>query len=278
MDNLDKYYTKDKVAEHCVDVVKRFYDISKYDIVEPSAGGGAFLPYLPNYTAYDILPENENIIKQDFLKLKLEYSDKRMFIGNPPFGRRSKLSIEFFNHAATMGSIIAFIIPITWLKYSVQNALNKDFKLVYSENLSTDSFTFEGKDYDGLRCVFQIWDKNSKTDLRCPKPITSLPEHFDLWQYNATEQAYHYIDEPWKYAVYRQGMKDYSKLFTRKDYYFIKSEMDKNIQFFFMNPKNDKAEKFILSCDFERMANSQLTIKGISKGLFIEEYLNWEVL
>lgn len=60
--------------------------------LEPSAGAGAFLNFLPKYIALDIAPENENILKQDYLDYT---NDKNDFItiGNPPFGKRSLLAI-----------------------------------------------------------------------------------------------------------------------------------------------------------------------------------------
>jgi hypothetical protein len=67
--------------------------------LEPSAGCGNFLNYLNNYIALDIKPEDDRIIKQDFLKWTTEQDDL-ITIGNPPFGSRSKMAINFFNHAA----------------------------------------------------------------------------------------------------------------------------------------------------------------------------------
>jgi len=49
-------------------------------------------------TGYDIEPHlNNEIIKADFLKLKPVYDSKNIIIGNPPFGKRSKLAIDFIN-------------------------------------------------------------------------------------------------------------------------------------------------------------------------------------
>ena len=38
-----------------------------------------------------------------------------------------------------------------------------------------------------------------------------------------------YIEENWKYALYRQGYKDYTKIFTKEDYNIIKEQMKNNL-------------------------------------------------
>ena len=129
MSNLDKFYTKPNIAEQCYIFLKQYYpQIEKEKFLEPSAGSGNFLPYLSNYKAYDIKPEGNNIIQADFLTLELEYKDY-ITIGNPPFGKRSKLAIDFFNHAAKFSKIIAFILPVSFMKWGVQKELASNFNL-----------------------------------------------------------------------------------------------------------------------------------------------------
>jgi hypothetical protein len=58
--SIDKFYTQVEVAKECIDLVS---DLDTYDlIIEPSAGDGSFSSQL-NCIAYDIEPENKNIIK-----------------------------------------------------------------------------------------------------------------------------------------------------------------------------------------------------------------------
>ena len=94
----DKYYTSDELAKYCVEKTKEIIgedNITEW--LEPSAGAGAFLNYLPNDTlAYDIEPEGDRIIKQDYLELDLDYKKGRCAIGNPPFGRGNSLSMAFY--------------------------------------------------------------------------------------------------------------------------------------------------------------------------------------
>ena len=71
----DKYYTSPELAQYCVKKTKEIIgedNITEY--IEPSAGSGVFLDYLDKpYLAYDIEPEDERIIKQDWLTVDLDY-------------------------------------------------------------------------------------------------------------------------------------------------------------------------------------------------------------
>ena len=61
----DKFYTKIQVAKECLDFLG---DLSNYEkVVECSAGSGSFSRQInhTNLEAYDILPEDNSIIKQD---------------------------------------------------------------------------------------------------------------------------------------------------------------------------------------------------------------------
>lgn len=115
-------------------------------------------------------------------------------IGNPPFGKRSKLAIEFFNHCAKFCHTIAFIVPVQFQKYGVQSHLDKDFHLIYEELLNPTSFENNGKDLT-VRCCFQIWTKKKGwTDLRIKEaPATSHPD-FEMFLYNNTPETRKYFD------------------------------------------------------------------------------------
>ena len=242
--------------------------------LEPSAGNGSFLAYLPQFTAIDIKPEGSNIQAADFFTYS---TPADICIGNPPFGSRSAMAIKFFNHAAELCSIIAFILPVSFMKWGVQKQLAAEWKLYDYFYIPENAFTDNGKDYS-VRCVFQIWTKaDYGQDLRLKKaPPISHPD-FKIWQYNATQQAYPCVEEDWEYAVYRQGYKDYNSLFTREDYEHIKEEMNKNIQFFFIKPLTEQAEQFVRACDFSALAERNISTPGFGKADFVgyyEEYLN----
>ena len=275
MNKLDKFYTKSNIAEQCFCFLQKHYPfISNEYFLEPSAGSGNFLPYLKQYDAFDIKPEGENIKQADFLTLTLSRNDY-VTIGNPPFGKRSKLAIDFFNHAAKYSKIIAFIVPVSFMKWSVQKELDKDFNLLAYQYLPENSFTNNGKDFS-VRCVFQIWTKEPiKHNLRLLKSPPTKHKDFNLWQYNATPEAMKYIDENWKYALYRQGYKDYSKIFIRKDYDKILQDMKQNRQFFFIEPLTEQAKQFVLTADFEGLALRNTSTPGFGKADFVSYYLEW---
>lgn len=79
--NLDKYYTSNELAKHCIDVVDEL-GLEITETIEPSAGNGSFSLQIPNCIAYDLEPEHESIIKQNFLELNLPYKYGRLFIGD----------------------------------------------------------------------------------------------------------------------------------------------------------------------------------------------------
>ena len=276
---LDKFYTQNHVSKLCFDFLQDQLSIDENAIyLEPSAGAGSFLNYLPHYIALDIMPEDDRITQQDYL---LYTTDKTDFItiGNPPFGNRSKLAIDFFNKASTMSDVIAFIVPVSFMKWSVQKNLNTQFALHSYMYLEPESFSSNGEPYS-VRTVFQIWvKKGSKYDngvnLRLTKQPPISHSDFKIWQYNATPEAVKYVDEDWKYATYRQGYHDYNQIFTRTDYDHIKEKMTgaKKQQFFFIKPLTAEAEKIILDMNFNALAERNTATPGFGKGDFVSYYV-----
>jgi hypothetical protein len=170
-EGLDKFYTITDYAKKCIDVVINHYnDFEHFDlIVEPSAGNGSFFKQIehPNKIGIDISPEDENITKQDFFDFSpspslSSSSCSILVIGNPPFGKVSSLAIKFFNHAAKWASVIAFIIPRTFRRPSVQNKLNEMFHIIHDEDVPTKPCCFSPKMM--VKCCFQIWER--KTEKR----------------------------------------------------------------------------------------------------------------
>lgn len=148
---LDKYYTPVNLAKYCID--KTFEIIGKEnitDIIEPSAGNGSFSNQL-KCVAYDIEPEHKSIIKQDYLKLELEYKKGRLIIGNPPYGRCMNLAQKFYKKSIQIGDYIAFILPISCLN-NTQSLF--EFDLIYSEDLGEHNYSNRQ-----LHCCFNIYKR-----------------------------------------------------------------------------------------------------------------------
>ena len=101
----DKYYTPGWLAKYCVNKTKELFpDITEF--VEPSGGAGVFLDYLPRETiSYDIEPEDDRIIKGDFLKQDIPYKTGRCIIGNPPYGARGNGYVAFCTKATEISDI-----------------------------------------------------------------------------------------------------------------------------------------------------------------------------
>lgn len=101
--------------------------------MEPSAGEGCFINHLPRArrVALDILPPPDGHAetrRADFLKWSPppELADKRFaVIGNPPFGVRGALALEFLNRAALFADIIGFILPMTFASDGKGGALTR---------------------------------------------------------------------------------------------------------------------------------------------------------
>ena len=110
-----------------------------------------------NKIGFDIEPEHESIIKKDFFEYHPDtyLYNNILTIGNPPFGRVCSLAIKFFNHAAKFSNVIAFIIPRSFRKVSMQNKLDINFKLIYDMDISNKLNTFDPP--INVKCCFQIW-------------------------------------------------------------------------------------------------------------------------
>ena len=166
---FDEYFTKPEISkmlfERTKHIISRYENISKYTWVEPSVGDGCF---------YKILPENKigiDVNKTQFNTIRCNYLDFELpkkpiiVIGNPPFGHRGVLALEFIKHSKG-ADFVAFILPMFFQslgKGSIRYRI-KDFNLLYEESLPNNSFYLSnGKEKD-VKCCFQIWSKNYKDE------------------------------------------------------------------------------------------------------------------
>lgn len=160
-EGLDKFYTNINVVKQCLKTIETLYGWSIWSvIVEPSAGNGSFYNNIPllNKVGIDISPEHPNIIKQDFFTYSPPTdANKILVIGNPPFGRVSSLAVKFFNHASQWVFVIAFIVPRTFRRISVQNRLNYNFHLVLDNDIPTKPCAFTP--HMSVKCCFQVWER-----------------------------------------------------------------------------------------------------------------------
>jgi len=161
----DKFYTKPDVVTKCIEILKNHITIDRTNdvVIEPSAGGGAFIDALTGLCDrcifLDLIPEHEGVTEGDFLSFANPHPDRRTHVvGNPPFGRQSSLAIKFIRHAATFCDTISFILPKSFKKDSMKDKVPNNFHLINETDLESESFTVEGNSYD-VPCTFQIWEK-----------------------------------------------------------------------------------------------------------------------
>jgi predicted RNA methylase len=161
---LDKFYTIPAISEKCLNTIGAKYDWKKWDlVVEPSAGNGSFLTKIPTTkkVGVDIDPEQTDIIKKDFFEYKPQSGlSNILVVGNPPFGRVSSLAVKFFNHSAEWCNVIAFIIPKTFRRVSLQNRLHRKFHLVHDDEIPSEPCSFSPPMQ--VKCCFQIWEKKAE--------------------------------------------------------------------------------------------------------------------
>ena len=193
---LDKFYTPKETAKKCIDIFwKTFFDVT--EIIEPSAGNGSFSLQIPNCIAYDLEPEHESIIKQDFLELELPYKKGRAFIGNPPFGDSNNLSRSFYKHACKMSDYIGFILPISQMNNDRSLYL---FNLVKSVDLGVLK-------YSGInvRCCFNVYKRPENGKLNKRKVVKS-----DLFRIYCDdnyrgERKKEYSNIDYDFVIFRRG-------------------------------------------------------------------------
>lgn len=179
-DGFDKFYTNPSIVDKCFATLNKLFETKEFDfIIEPSAGSGNFYKKIQHADkiAMDIHPEHKNIIKKDYFTYYPDEKYKKiLIIGNPPFGKVSSLAIQFFNHSSTFADVIAFILPRTFRKISVQNKLNTQFHLEFDEDVPLTPCSFTPK--MNVKCCFQIWKKKE-----IKREIIHLPTVHQDWKF-----------------------------------------------------------------------------------------------
>jgi hypothetical protein len=183
----DQFYTSIDVAKKCIETIiyhlhnntsmSPVLPLSSYLWIEPSAGNGAFLHNIPDTydkIGIDIDPRSANILKQDFLTWMPPSSSSSatkpiIVFGNPPFGSQSTLAKAFISHSCKFASIIAFILPKSFVKPSMSCAFDSMFHCMHVSDVEPHAFVInDGTTYD-VPCVFQIWQKMSTTRVVAQK-------------------------------------------------------------------------------------------------------------
>ena len=190
VNNLDQYFTHvDLASEYVSQVLERWHNPDVL-FIEPSAGTGSFLNRLwsekRKVRAMDIAPKGVGIVRGDFLKQEAIFSGKHagiVIIGNPPFGKNASFAVRFFNHSAKYADEIAFIVPRSFRKISIQKRLDRHFHLSRDDDVIKNAFLLNGKPYD-VPCAWQIWTKKAY-----PRLIPTTPCVNHLISYTSPPEA-----------------------------------------------------------------------------------------
>jgi len=276
--SLNLFYTKPEVAALCWEYfLKTLPSINKtvsdLFFLEPSAGTGAFYKHLPpeRRLGIDIHPKCENINKKDFFSVTdlPHLPNETAIIGNPPFGKRGKLAIAFFNHAAILADIVSFIVPVNFRKYIVHKQLNESMRFISKLALQRDAFVLDsGKTYS-VNTEFQIWTRSPSPhqDMRQHKSLPIRHQDFQIWQYNNTVAARKVFQNTFDFAVPCQGWQDYSRRETDP----IKCERNK--QWILIKANNSDILTRLNRIDYARLAMECGTaVPGFRKGDLVKVY------
>lgn len=164
----NQFFTPKDTAKECVDILYNLLEsynlnISDYQFIEPSAGKGIFLHYLPEDTiAMDIENfGNSKIFIQDFYDWEPELNKKYIVIGNPPFGLRGQQALRFINKALTFAEFCAFILPPLFNsdgRGTPKKRING--YLAYTGPCASNYYYPDGSNVD-VATIYQIWTNNS---------------------------------------------------------------------------------------------------------------------
>lgn len=176
-DATDSVYTKREIARHCWDkfcgaAAKHGYELQKHIFVEPSAGEGCFMDLLPRARriALDIRPRGDGIAVGDFLEWSPPKAGCYAVIGNPPFGVRGAIALEFINRAARFADIVGFILPMTFASNGKGGAMTrvKGLSLLHSEELPPNAFYHPDGGERDINTVFQVWGARRVSAVKPP--------------------------------------------------------------------------------------------------------------
>ena len=161
----DQFYTNVSVAKLCIQcLMTKLPYTTDYVWIEPSAGNGSFFHNIPSTIekiGLDLDPMAHDIQQQDYLQWELPLvleNKKIVIIGNPPFGRQSSLAKSFITKSCEFATIIAFILPKSFVKPSMFRVFDAKFHQICSIELEKNAFVINGSPHD-VPCVFQIWQK-----------------------------------------------------------------------------------------------------------------------
>lgn len=180
----EQFYTPLDLAKELVEFTASIIpEFSTRKFLEPAGGSGSFIKALnlegiTEIESVDLYPKFRGVAKKNFLDYKPR-SENLVTISNPPFGRNNSLSIPFFNHASQFSDYIAFLVPRSWRKWSVENRLDLSFHKIADKDVFVSYVDLNEKPFrkkNGLRTCFQIWKKEPAAREKIVVPDNLLIE------------------------------------------------------------------------------------------------------
>lgn len=275
---LDQFYTKPEIAivcwQHFTKTLSALNkNLNELFFLEPAAGTGAFYELLPaqRRLGIDLVPKCDDVKLQDFFKLTNLPSTPpdTVAIGNPPFGKRGKSAIAFFNHAAHLADIVAFIVPVNFRKFTTHKQLDPSMRFISKLPLPRDAFHLSTGRVYAVNTEFQIWTRlpTAHNDMRQYKPLPIRHKDFQMWQYNNTPNALKVFQNPFDFAVPCQGWQDYTRRETDE------KQCERNKQWILLKAKNSTVLARLMEIDYEHLAQECATaVPGFRKGDLVKLY------
>ncbi len=182
----DQFYTKPEFAKRCFQRFQKVaaqlgVDLRHYHFIEPSAGCGWFYNLLPpeRRTGIDIDPKaqeisGDNLIKHDYLTWQPRHvphkadNNRYAVIGNPPFGLRGHLALQFINHSRHFADVVGFILP-PMFDSDGKGAPGKrvhGYTLAHTEQMPKDAFEYPDGRQVNVACLFQVWSQVGVDKIR----------------------------------------------------------------------------------------------------------------
>jgi len=264
----EKYYTNGSLAKRCADFTKQLLPQKMFDlVVEPSAGGGAFIPHIAHFgkriLALDIEPQGDGVAQGDFLLFPVERFKKQsvLTIGNPPFGARGKLAMSFIEKASQYSNAIAFILPRSFKKDTFTNRIPRQFHLL--GQFDCDDFATPEGDKVSVKCVFQVWEKRDS-----PRKVTErIVDHpdFELKHAHMSRISGQQREElnSYDFAIAQVGSN-----FAPKDVGAVKSG-----SYWFVKARTQGVREVFAVLDFSFLDGMNTVFKSLSKKDIVQAYI-----
>jgi len=162
----DKYYTGKNNATAAWACLREWIEkleLEDVTIVDPAAGDGALLDVLEGYPfrGYDLFPEREDLIKNDFIDNPSIYKKGDVVFMNPPFGSRGKLCKTFIEESIKQCDLVGCIVPNSFVKVK-KNISGASYDVLYAQQLDSSDFLLLDEQFEVNAYFLIITNKQKK--------------------------------------------------------------------------------------------------------------------